>query len=285
MTCAGGGRTGLVLRLFVTAAVLLLLLLALLKPADSSGAEVTETALRNAAVSYAAARLVNGAISVLKGTEVGVSLGGTVTFAVGEILDPLHDLVEQLSLVLLVALTSLGIQQVLLDIFASTLFNLALVGVGVLLLGELWLRRLGGAARALLLRLFCLVLVLRFAVVAAVLANQAVYQHFLADTWEQANHGLGVAGAELERARQSSQDSATAEPADGLLGLWAAVRESVDPTERLQAIRRAADETLQQALDLITVFVMQTLLLPLLFLALIVQAWRGLLRLISPSAT
>ena len=265
-------------KITVTVLVVVALALSVLKPVDRMSTELTDSALRNAAVTYATARLINGAISVLKGTEVGLAVGGTVTFSIGEILDPLHDLIEQLSLVMLVALTSLGVQKILIAMLASLLFTGLLLACGLLLLVELWVRLLSPAAREMLYRTFFVLLFARYFIVLIVIANQLVFDHYLADTYQDANDGLTVAGVQLEQVRVAHQrktDAASAE-SGSFLGLWESVRSSLDPVQRLSAIREAAEQTLEQALALIMVFVMQTILLPLLFALLFYKIARRL---------
>ena len=91
--------------------------------ADHAADTYAEDALKRALVTFAAARTLNGVISVVQSTEVGVG----VTVSVGQILDPINDLVEQFSSVMLVAASSLGLQNVLLTITASRAVTVALV--------------------------------------------------------------------------------------------------------------------------------------------------------------
>jgi hypothetical protein len=266
-------------KILLSILVLLAVALSALKPMDRLGSELTDQALQNAAVSYATARLINGAISVLKGTEVGLAVGGTVTFAVGEILDPLHDLVEQLSLVLLIALTSLGIQKVLILMLASGLFSALLLVIALLLLGAAWLPRFSSTLKDSLFRGFCLLLLARFSIVLIVLANHWVYDHYLKETYVDANSGLTLASVQLEQARLDSQSAVEPGEEGSFLGLWESVRNSLDPLTRLAAIRAAAEKTLKQSLDLITVFILQTVLLPLLFALALYKSARVLGRL------
>jgi hypothetical protein len=255
----------------VTVLVVLALALSILRPVDRVSTSLTDSALQNAALTYATARLINGAISVLKGTEVGLAVGGTVTFTIGEVLDPLHDLIEQLSTVMLVALTSLGVQKILIVVLASGLFSWLLLACGLLLLGDIWLRRLAPLPKDVLCRTFFVLLFTRFSMVLVVLANQLVFDHFLAADYQQANRGLAVAGVQLEQARIANQAEAEAADAEAVsfLNLWQTVRNTLNPAQRLAAIRAAAEQTLEQALALITVFVLQTILLPLFFLLLL----------------
>ena len=104
--------------------------LALTGLADDTSGEYADEAFKRALVTFAIARGLNGVISVAQGTEVAVEPGGVgVNFTVGQILDPINDLVEQFSSVMLVAASSLGLQNILLDMTAwwgmTALFVLA----------------------------------------------------------------------------------------------------------------------------------------------------------------
>ena len=69
----------------------------------------------NGAIVLAVARTLNGVISVAQGTEVALEPGGVgVNLTVGQILDPVNDLIERFSAVMLVASSSLGLQNILL---------------------------------------------------------------------------------------------------------------------------------------------------------------------------
>ena len=90
-------------------------LLAVLPVADEVGAGHVDAALKRALLGYAVARGLNGAISVAQGTEGAVQPAGVgVNFAPGEILDPINDLVERFSWIMMLAASSLGVQKVLL---------------------------------------------------------------------------------------------------------------------------------------------------------------------------
>ena len=84
---------------------------------DRYAREDLDSLFRRALVTFALARTLNGLISVVQGTEVALQPAGIgVTLTPGEILDPVNDLVERFSWIMLAATISLGIQQVLLDI-------------------------------------------------------------------------------------------------------------------------------------------------------------------------
>jgi len=78
-------------------------------------AYLSDTIASNAIV-FGVVRSLNAVISVIQSAEVGVGVAG---ITLGEIFDPVNDLIERFSSLLLVTLTALGIQQVLLLITTS----------------------------------------------------------------------------------------------------------------------------------------------------------------------
>ncbi len=60
-----------------------------------------------------------------------------VIVAIGEVLDPINDLVEQFSLVMLASMTSLGIQKILLNFVTNDIYNYTLLFF--IILSNIWL--------------------------------------------------------------------------------------------------------------------------------------------------
>ena len=69
---------------------------------------------------FGVVRSLNGVISVVQSAEVGVGVAGV---GLGEIFDPVNDLVERFSGLLLVTLTALGVQQVILLFTTSVILK------------------------------------------------------------------------------------------------------------------------------------------------------------------
>ena len=87
---------------------------------DQQAAARYEGMFQRALVTFALARTLNGVISAVQGTELALQPAGVgLTLTPGEILDPVNDLVERFSWIMLAATVSLGVQQVLLDISGS----------------------------------------------------------------------------------------------------------------------------------------------------------------------
>ena len=103
----------------ITTLLVLIAGLALTPAVNQKATTDYELLFERAFVTFALARTLNGVISAVQGTEVALQPAGVgVTLTPGEILDPVNDLVERFSWIMLGATISLGIQNVLLDVSA-----------------------------------------------------------------------------------------------------------------------------------------------------------------------
>ena len=134
-------------------------------------------ALKGSGVIYATARSVNALVSVLQGTEVNAVF---ISFSVGEILDPINDLIERFSGLVLLALGSLALQQLLITILAHEISNalftlLALTGLAIAWRAPPRRRKQG-------LQLLCFVLALRLLLPMIVLTENAIEALYLRES-------------------------------------------------------------------------------------------------------
>lgn len=241
-----------------------------------------QASLGRALTAFALARSLDGVISVAQGTEVAIEpVGVGVTLAPGQVLDPVNDLVEQFSSLLLLASASLGVQTLLLGLGAWLPLKTMTAAAALLLAGWLVLRRRGPAP---LRWLVAILLVLRFAVPLSVLASEGCWRLLLAGPFEQANSEL-VSGGELLAAESqppTSEPSAEQGWLDQARHWWEGTRSSLDPAERLARIEKAAAELTRRIVELIAVFTLESLLFPLLFLGATVRALPWLARVFDP---
>ena len=268
--------------LLIVAAVLLSLLLALLPATDATGQAYIDEAFRRALVGFALARGLNGVISVAQGTEIAVQPAGVgVNFAPGEILDPVNDLIERFSWIMMLATSSLGVQKVLLSMSAWHGLLIALVVVGALFVASR-LMATSARARTVLQRLFLFLLLLRFMMPAIAIANDWVYRTFLEADYVEATESL-------ERARDTigdiNEEVATERRVEQPSGLFDRARDvyrqalaSVDIDARLEEYRAAAETVSESTIRLVVVFLMQTLVFPLVFLYVVLGLLKRLTR-------
>ena len=268
--------------LIVAAAVLLSVGLALLPATDTVGREHVDAAFRRALVGYALARALNGVISVAQGTEVAVQPAGVgVNFTPGEILDPINDLVERFSWIMMLATSSLGIQKVLLSMSAWQGLLVALAAIGLLLVAS---RFLAGAERLspVLQRVFLFLLLLRFMMPAIAVANDWVYRTFLQEDYVAATATLERARDRIgdlnEEATEARRESAPEGFVDRARSLYRQAVASVDIDARLERYRAASESVSESTIRLVVVFLMQTLVFPLVFLYVVLGLLRRLVR-------
>ncbi len=178
-----------------------LLLLAQQGVVDRFGMHYTESGFSRALITFAVARSLNGVISVAQGTEVAVQPAGVgINFTPGQILDPVNDLIERFSWVMLASTTSLGLQKLLLQIFASHHFTLLLLVVIPAALVLMWRCRSGWEVVSRFFYHMALVLlVLRFAVPVVALGSELLFTTFLQPQYEASTQGIEQARDEIGR--------------------------------------------------------------------------------------
>lgn len=149
---------------------------------DQYSSQDISASVTSAGVIYGTARGINALVSVLQGTEVNIVL---VTLSIGEVLDPVNDLIERFSEVILVALASLALQKIVLAVVSHTLFNIVLLVVAVATGVSLFTQNT--RLQSAMLRGFLIVAFFRFSLGLVVLANSWVDATFL-DEADQARH-------------------------------------------------------------------------------------------------
>lgn len=263
--------------------------------ASGWGVAQIDTAFQRALLGYAIARGLNGVISVAQGTELAVQPAGVgLSFTPGEILDPVNDLVERFSWIMMLASSSLGVQRVLLTMSGWWGLALALGVSGVAWVCFGWWRDRRGASKSsprnataviktshMAGRVFLFLLVLRFIVPAIAIVNEKVYQTFLAEDYaaasaelEDATTEIGAINDELTSRQEADEDVSVI---DRALGIWDRTVARVSLDRRIEEYRSAAENISENTIRLIVVFLMQTVVFPLMFL---IIAWGLLKRLV-----
>ncbi len=240
----------------------------LLRQIDQAATERVEESLGRALASFALARFTNGIISVIQESEVAVSPAGVgVNLALGQVLDPLNDMVERFSWVMLVALSSLGVPRFLIEV--SPWLGIELPGSLALLLwlAGLWLgRRLRVDLASLGKRLLFLAIVVRFAVPLTAALNQTTYEYFLADRYTVASRSIAETNAELqlvEAVPDTSEDESWWQQFTSRLKQ---AEQAID-FERVQNwLKHRSTQMINSFLDLLVVFLLNTVILPIAFL-------------------
>jgi hypothetical protein len=266
-------------RLFRSVLVVLTVVLAFSGVVDDASRDIAERSFARALVTFAAARTLNGVISAAQGTEVALEPGGVgVILAIGEALDPINDLVERFSSVMLVAASSLGLQNILLGISRWWGMNAALVAVGVATIAATWWA--GGAgmrAAAITSRMFVMLLFLRFAVPLLILGTGIVSDVFLNEELDEAAAALEATSTEIEQLSDAEPVPPSGDTSlmDRLGSMLDDSMRSLNATERLGQLKATASDAAEHIINLIVIFVLQTILLPLAIFWLLLEIVKG----------
>ena len=272
-------------RKWVLSLVLLLVAALSVTPfVDQRAATDYEQLFQRAFITFALARTINGVISVVQGTEIALQPAGVgVTLTPGEILDPVNDLVERFSWIMLGASISLGVQNVLLDVSAWWLIQALVAALAAWLIIRLWYPGQDSKVfRALVQRTFLLLLFIRFAVPVMLIANDLLYQQFLEPRYQQSTEIITEAGKDLEQLSQETNMEATEDQDlsvfDSITNAWSNTVDTMDITGRFNRMQARAGELTEHLIQLSVVFILQTGLLPVAFLWIFLQVFKWLFR-------
>ncbi len=249
-------------QILLVLSLIAVLLGAWLAPLDAPATQQVDAGLKRALVSFATARALNAVISVAQGTEMSLQpLGVGVTLAPGQLLDPVNDLVEKFSDLMLMASVALGVQKILISMggywVVSVLLTLSAIGWVVL-----QLRR--QRAPPWLSGILVVALMLRFAVPVVTLGTDLLWQQFLASDYAASQQVIDTATGQVSSLTPSPPPAAE-QPGwlDRMKG-W--VTPNGDFKARFEQLKQAAEKAVEHIIKLIVIFLLQTLIIPLALL-------------------
>jgi len=239
---------------------------------DQSGETYLNETLKKALYTYGIARLSNGLISVFQSATAGVG----VTVGFGEFLDPFNDLIERFSFVMLLSTASLGVQKVLMEIGAWLGLKILLsVSMLFLLIGT-WVPRrfhidLSGVGTKLLL----IALFVRFLIPVVGVAGNTIDGLFLETRYEESIQ----AAKEINNSVDLDDITGGKFSAEGREepGFFDKIRQMTDTAalrEKFEAVKEKLADLVPKLIDLIVVFMIQTILLPLIVLWIMIYLFK-----------
>ena len=239
---------------------------------DDSSKQYVDKAFNRALISFGIAKTLNGVISVAQGTEVAIQPAGIgINFAPGQILDPVNDLIERFSWIMLASTTSLGIQKVFMTMSVWPSFRYLVVFI--LLVGLLLLFTKSKKyyhSRIFFLRMSLLLIAIRFAIPVTTLANEAIYHVFLEKEYVTSTQNLEHTAQEigqlneLDQQNQLKIDEKSAW--ENAKDFYNSTTEMLDINKKIDKYKIAVKETTYHVVNLIVVFIFQTVIIPLLFI-------------------
>ncbi|MHB0775895.1 hypothetical protein [Halomonas sp. WWR20] len=245
-------------------------------PAVAPAEQVAEGTLKRslllASASYASARLIDRGVALVSEAEISLPFVGGVSVKPGQVFKPLQDMAERYSDVMVISMASIGIQSVLMElgqVIGVTLLGSVLIAALMLALALPggWSLRLMILARASLM----LLIMVRIAVPLAILGVSVISDAVLEERRQSAQQELNLATAELQAADVATEG-------DDEAGLITWLRDMQDQTADMAlSVRQFSDGMVERFIQLLVVYVLETLLLPLLMLLVLWRATRAFL--------
>ena len=246
--------------------VVLALLLALvwIRPLDSVAEKYTESGLKRAFITFATARALNAAISVLQSASVNFQVGAGASLQLGAVLDPLDDLVEQFSALMLAATLSFATQRLLIEVSGALPVSILLTALFLAWAGlDLRDRSLPRWLPKLALGLLCL----RLAVPVAALGSELTYRLLLANKYETSQ--AQIKSAELPEVAVKADETLIEK-----INRWRT--QSTDIGKKIEVLQSKVDGWAEHLVRLAAVFIVQIVVLPSLFLWAMLRLYRML---------
>ena len=252
---------------------------------DNLAQKNIDSSLKRALVSFGSARALNAVISVMQGTEISIEpMGVGMTLAPGEALDPINDLIERFSMVMLASSTSIGIQKIFLQISSWPLFTWLYTGIFGLVLICLWLPTLPVKVKSVLFKVSIILIFLRFSVPMVFITNEMTYNGFLNSDYEESITIMDKTKSELQEIHQqvpqvNSNESPIKDVADK--GFWENLKEKANLadyvatkasdvklsiSQQMIHLEEVTSKMITNIINLIVVFTLQTVVFPMMFL-------------------
>lgn len=253
-------------KIWITLLVVALTVLGFVRVTDEKAHEMVNESMLVAGASFATARTLDAAISLVKSAEVSV---GVASVTLGQVLNPVSDLIDKFAWVMTLAVGSLALQKVLLIMMSSQLANVLLAFCALGLLLSIWSPIMQGYKKQWF-SVFKFMVLIRFAVVISLGLNIMVDTLFLDQQIESRATYIEEVTTLVQ---QASDPSALEKPTEdsSFLGSVKQEWESLtgklrSQTERLDLIQNSVEDSIISLMELIALFLLKTVLLPLGFL-------------------
>jgi len=181
---------------------------------DSTTDVYFREAISKAGITYATCRLINSSVSIIKDSNLNLEPAGVgITLAIGQALDPIDDMTERVSDVIVTAITSLGVQKLAYEMsvsLAPSILSMFLLISSILI----WFKdqRLVTIQKNII-GFILLILIARFTLPISAITNNFLQGNFFEEKISNANKELALGSAELEKLMDFSLPET-----DGVLG-------------------------------------------------------------------
>ncbi len=236
---------GTLMKIFLSVVLVFISLISLFAVVDDSAMNIYNESFNRAVYSFALAKGLNAIISVIQSSEINVGVIVGATVGIGQMLDPVNDLVERFSWIMLASSVSIGIQHLLLLLGKSTFIKTALLLSTLFTLMIIWIRKLSiPTAFIFAIKTTIFLIVLRFGAVVFIYGTEILYNQVYSEQYSNATSFMVEYKKDLEIIQKDNKKLET---------YWTKFEEKMEVFSK-------------KVIKLITIFVVTTIISPLLFL-------------------
>jgi len=272
------------MKVFVTIFLLLALVLSLSLTLDESAIKLHEEALNRAMVTFGLAKGLNAIISLIQGTELSFApVGIGLTFSLGEVLDPFNDMVERFSWVMLFSSVSLGIQKLLLMLSSKIFIQAALVVSTLFSIIFIFTTKLQNSNLFnISMKILMFLLLLRFAAIFFVYSSEYFYNSVLISEYKSATVIIKNTKNKLEAIQKQNTKIVKSKKESGFFSgvssQYSELIESLNISKQLESLKVNIEDASKNIINLITIFIVQSVVMPFLFLWLFIMSFKWIFR-------
>lgn len=235
---------------------------------DELASSYLNNSLTRALTAFAIVRGLNSVISVVQSTQIAMEPAGIgVSVSLGEVLDPINDLIEWLSNIMLTSIAAIGFQKLLLEVISYSTFRFIFSGVLLIYAVARIYKKNEIFNSHLSKRILVLVLFLRFGFPLIGLANDYIFKNIITQKYEasiaqveQLNNNI----SQLPQQIDESDPNQTSWYSKIYNNLISATNE-LNLKAKITTIKDLFSKTGKELTDLAVIFIFDAIILPLLF--------------------
>jgi len=256
-------------KIILVLVLIVLILSSWLKFLDVPATKLVNEGFKRALVSFGTARALNAAISAVQGTEVAIQpMGVGVTFTPGQLLDPVNDLVENFSSLMMAACIAFGIQKFLISIGSNWIISLLLT-VSAIGWGWFYLRQ--QQPFRWLSRLLVILLMIRFAIPVITIGTDFLFKKYLNAEYTVNQQAISQASSQVKAFKPSAamkveDKSWLAMAKDSAQVIVSKSKEAFNFEAYVQKLKQTTESWTEHIINLIVIFLLQTLVIPVLLI-------------------
>ena len=254
---------------------------------DKKGDELITNSLKTTISVFTISKVLNSAISLAQSTQISIPV---LTISIGEVLDPINDLIEQFSWVMLASITSLGIQKILINFVRGDLFNILII-ISLTLVNILMFVKFQNdkIIKFFIFKFTIIMIFFRFSIPMISIVNNFIYENYIKQNYniEKINNEIEKTSKTINSINEDSinivkmknhKQDILGNISENFLDVFNGVKNIFNLQyykDKISKYKQATQDISEHILKLITAFVFKEIFFPIIFLFIIYKMLIG----------